>query len=126
MKYFLMNNIYILALNTYLTPKEIISKIKLGLDESEKRELSSSEVLFKHITKIRRENYVTVNNEDEEIPAEYFKTLDNFKFIHHYMPKGAKDRMIILMNENNMSHLRCSEPSKVVHSIFIKCILFMY
>ncbi|KAF9762292.1 hypothetical protein NGRA_2117, partial [Nosema granulosis] len=88
---------------------EIVCKVKVGLDGQEKSVLANSTSLFKYINKLRKENNVEPAEEDEEIPSEYYKTIDNNKFIHYYMVKGQIDRMIVLINEENISHLRHSE-----------------
>ncbi|KAG0437640.1 hypothetical protein DMUE_3579 [Dictyocoela muelleri] len=87
LKYYVMSNMHVLALQSFLTTKEIITRIKMDLDASERQELANYSSLVKKINKLRKENSVSVPKEDEEIPLEYYKTIDNFKFIHHYMHK---------------------------------------
>ncbi|KAF9761606.1 hypothetical protein NGRA_2530 [Nosema granulosis] len=104
-----MNSKKILALNSFLTHKEIVTKVKFELDLAEKKHLASSSSLFKHINLLRRENSISVCREDEEIPLEYYTTVDSYKFIQQYMPKGVSNRMIVICNDQSIKHLKYSE-----------------
>ncbi|KAG0436473.1 hypothetical protein DMUE_4208 [Dictyocoela muelleri] len=77
LKYFIMNNIKYFSLKSFLSPKEIVSSIIVDLDTSEKKHMACNSSLFKRINKLRRNNSLIICNEDEEIPLEYYKTLDN-------------------------------------------------
>ncbi|KAG0434402.1 hypothetical protein DMUE_5198 [Dictyocoela muelleri] len=100
---------HVVALQSFLTTKEIITRIEMDLDASEIQEYANGSSLVKKINKLRKEKCVFVIKEDEEIPLEYNKKIDNFEFIHHYMHKGQPNRMIIFVNESNLCHLRFVE-----------------
>lgn len=55
-----MSNMHVLALQSFLTINEIITKIKMGLDTSERQKLANRSSLFKNINKLRKENSVSV------------------------------------------------------------------